>query len=102
MAVVLSTTFPGTPIRLGIESCDTFLGSTAFDVAASSAGSDVWSRPRRYPDFDPVAAVLVEVLDPPDISELRQSVAKNGAAEITDLWILDEQAARLGIHIQRR
>jgi len=100
MAVLASTTSPGTEIKLRMNSLTTASGSIAFDISASAVGSDVWSKPRRYPDFEPIATVLAEILDPPDISELRQSVAKRGAAEI-NLWLLDEQASRLGIYVRR-
>jgi hypothetical protein len=103
MATVSSSTYPGTQFSLKAKQVEIGPGSIAYELFAEAHGSGVTSRPKRYKDIGEIATVLTEAtdVDAEKIQAFTRSLAERGYAEISEVWLLDEQAARFVIHISR-
>jgi hypothetical protein len=103
MATVPSPTYPGTQFSLKAEHVQIGPGSVAYELFAAAHSSGVASRPKRYKDIGEILTALTEAtdVDAEKIQMFTRTLAKRGFAEIAEVWLLDEQAARFGIHISR-
>jgi hypothetical protein len=101
MVTVFSPNYPGTQFGLKAKQVETAPGSFAYELSAEVHGSGVTSRPKRYKEIGEIATVLTEATDI-DAEEVRAFIGlfgERGLAEIPEVWLLDEQAARFGVHI---
>lgn len=102
MTTVHTTTFPGTQFDLEVESVQTGARATFFDVTATAVTSGVVSCPKRYKDLDEFAADIADIgLDGESIGQMKKSVEESGSAMVSDVWLLDAQAAKFRVHIER-
>ena len=99
MATVSSSTCPGTQFSLKAKQVRIGPGSIAYELFAEAHGSGVTSRPKMYQDIGEFATATD--VDTEEIQAFTRSLAERGFAEIPEVWLLDEQAARFGIHVIR-
>jgi hypothetical protein len=102
MATVSSSTYPGTPFSIKANKVE-IGGKAVFEVFAEAHGSGEASTPRRYKSVGEIEAFLTGAtdVDTGQIQAFVRSLAESGFAEISEVWLLDAQAARFRIHISR-
>jgi hypothetical protein len=75
-------------------------GATSFELGWAHDSGEHSSR--KYPDILKIKVLLEEAeIDDDTVQELAESAAQRGFGEIPEWWLLDEQAAKLGIRVRR-